>query len=143
VRLTQEDWQQERDKMFATCKQCHSGNFAKGELDKGDQMIREADAMMAEAIRIVAGLYRDGILKQPKGYAYKFPDLLAFHDAPTSIEQNLYLMFSEYRMRTFMGTFHANPDYAFWYGWAEMRRSLTEIKEKETELRKAQVKRKR
>jgi hypothetical protein len=143
VRLTQEDWQQERDKMFATCKQCHSGNFAKGELDKGDQMIREADGMLAEAIRIVAGLYRDGILKQPKGYAYKFPDLLAFHDAPTSIEQNLYLMFSEYRMRTFMGTFHANPDYAFWYGWAEMRRSLTEIKEKETELRKAQVKRKR
>ena len=90
-----------------------------------------------------AGLYRDGILKQPKGYAYKFPDLLAFHDAPTSIEQSLYLMFSEYRMRTFMGTFHANPDYAFWYGWAEMRRSLTEIKEKETELRKAQGKRKR
>jgi len=143
ARLTQEDWQQERDKMFATCRQCHSGNFARAELDKGDQMIREADGMMAEAIRVVAGLYRDGILKQPKGYAYRFPDLLAFHDAPTSIEQDLYLMFSEYRMRTFMGTFHANPDYAFWYGWAEMRRSLTEVKEKEKELRKAQGKRKR
>jgi hypothetical protein len=143
ARLTQEDWQQERDRMFAACGQCHSGRFAGGELDKGDRMIREADAMMAEAIRIVAGLYRDGILKQPKEYAYRFPDLLAFHEAPTSIEQNLYLMFSEYRMRTFMGTFHANPDYAFWYGWAELRRGLTEIKEKEAELRKTQVKRKR
>ncbi len=31
-------------------------------------------------------------------------------------------------MRTFQGAFHANPDYAFWYGWAEMRSSLIEIK---------------
>ncbi len=140
VRWTEEDWRREREKMLTVCNQCHSRNFAKGELDKGDQLIREADGMMAEAIRVVAGLYRDGILKQPKGYAYRFPDLLAFHDAPTSIEQKLYRMFMEYRMRTFMGAFHANPDYAFWYGWAEMRRELTEIKEKEAELRKAQGK---
>ena len=31
-------------------------------------------------------------------------------------------------MRTFQGTFHANPDYALWYGWSEMQRDLTEIK---------------
>jgi hypothetical protein len=29
ARLTQEDWQRERDKMLKTCNQCHSGNFAK------------------------------------------------------------------------------------------------------------------
>ena len=40
ARLTQEDWQKERDKMIATCKQCHSANFAKAELQKGDQMIK-------------------------------------------------------------------------------------------------------
>jgi hydroxylamine dehydrogenase len=137
ARLTQEDWQRERGKMLAACRQCHSGNFASGELAKGDEMIKAADHLMAEAIRTVAGLYQDGILAKPESYSYAFPDLLAFHDAPTVIEQKLFLMFLEHRMRTFQGTFHANPDYALWYGWSEMVRDLTEIKERAEELRKS------
>jgi cytochrome c553 len=128
ARLTQEDWQVERDKMVKTCNQCHSANFAIAELKKGDDMIREADHLMAEAIRLVAALYQDGILEKPETYAYPFPDLLAFHDAPTPIEQKLFVMFLEHRMRTFQGTFHANPDYAFWYGWSAMQMDLSEIK---------------
>ena len=135
ARLTQEDWQKERDKMIKTCNRCHSVNFAKGELAKGDQMIKDADRLMTEAILTVAGLYKDGILPKPKNYAYPFPDLLTFHDASTTIEQELFVMFLEHRMRTFQGTFHANPDYALWYGWSEMQRSLTEIKEKAAEMR--------
>jgi hypothetical protein len=34
------------------------------------------------------------------------------------------------------GTFHANPDYALWYGWSEMRRDLAEIKEAAAQLHK-------
>lgn len=135
TRLTQEAWQKERDKMIKTCNRCHSVNFAKAELEKGDQIIKESDRLMAEAIRIVADLYKDGILPKPKNYAYPFPDLLTFHDAPTVIEQKLFVMFLEHRMRTFQGTFHANPDYALWYGWSEMQRSLTEIKEMAKEIR--------
>jgi len=135
ARLTQEDWQQERDKMLKTCNECHSLNFAKGELEKGDQMIKEADHLLAEAVKIVAGLYKDGLLVKPENYAYPFPDLLAFHDAPTPIEQKLFVMFLEHRMRAFQGTFHANPDYALWYGWSEMRMDLTEIKAMAEELR--------
>ncbi|MGD8539266.1 MAG: multiheme c-type cytochrome [Candidatus Aminicenantes bacterium] len=135
ARLTQEDWQKERDKMLKTCNDCHSLNFAKVELEKGDRMIKEADRLMAEAIQIIAGLYKDGILKKPENYAYPFPDLLTFHDAPTPIEQELFVMFLEHRMRTFQGTFHANPDYALWYGWSEMQRSLSKIKHEAQELR--------
>lgn len=137
ARLTQEDWQIERDKMLKTCNNCHSLNFAKAELEKGDQMIKEADVLMAKAIRIVADLYKGGILKKPENYTYPFPDLLTFHDAPTPIEQELFVMFFEHRMRTFQGTFHANPDYALWYGWSEMQRSLSEIKHEAKELRAA------
>jgi hypothetical protein len=90
---------------------------------------------MADAITTVAGLYKDGILPKPEGYAYAFPDLLTFHDAPTAVEQKLFAMFLEHRMRTFQGAFHNNPDYSLWYGWSEMRRDLTEIKEKAAELR--------
>jgi len=135
ARLTQEDWQKERDKMLKTCGQCHAAKFAKGELEKGDQMIKAADHLMAEAIRTVAGLYKDGVLPKPKTYAFAFPDLLTFHDAPTVIEQKLFVMHLEHRMRAFQGTFHANPDYALWYGWSEMQRDLTEIKTLAGELR--------
>lgn len=129
VRVTREDWQNERTGIVKACGQCHSLNFAKGELRKADDMIREADILMAEAIRVVAGLYGDGLLKKPKSYAYPFPDLLAFHDAPTSIEHRLFLMFMKHRMRAFQGAFHANPDYALWYGWSEMQQDLTSIRE--------------
>jgi hypothetical protein len=135
ARLTQESWQKERDKMIKTCNRCHSVNFAKGELAKSDQVIKEADRLMAEAILTIAGLYKDGILPKPKNYAYPFPDLLTFHDAPTVIEQKLFVMFLEHRMRTFQGSFHANPDYSLWYGWSEMQRDLTEIKEMAAEMR--------
>jgi hydroxylamine dehydrogenase len=136
ARLTEEAWQKERDKMTGTCARCHSVSFARGELAKGDDMIREADLVMAEAIEIVAGLFKDGILRKPKSYAYAYPDLLSFHDAPTVIEQKLFVMFLEQRMRTFQGTFHANPDYALWYGWSAMQRSLTEIKELAENMRR-------
>lgn len=135
ARLTQEAFDAERNKMIATCAQCHSENFAKAELAKGDDMIREADRLLAEAIRIIAALYQDGILPKPEDYAYAFPDLLRFHDAPTVIEQKLFEMHLEHRMRAFQGTFHANPDYALWYGWSEMKRDLTEIKRIAEELR--------
>jgi len=129
ARLTQEDWQRERDKMIKTCDQCHADNFARQQLQQGDDMIRNADHLMAEAIQIVAGLYRDGVIAKPKNYAYAFPNLLTFHDAPTVIEQKLFVMYLEHRMRTFQGTFHASNDYALWYGWSEMQRDLTEIRE--------------
>jgi hydroxylamine dehydrogenase len=136
ARLTQEDWQRERDKMIKTCDQCHAESFARQQLQQGDDMIREADHLMAEGIRVVAGLYKDGVLPKPQNYAYPFPNLLTFHDAPTVVEQKLFVMYLEHRMRAFQGTFHASPDYALWYGWSEMQRDLTEIKELAAEMRR-------
>jgi len=136
ARLDQASWQAERDKMVKTCNQCHSVNFAQDQLQHGDEMIRQADHLMAQAIREVAGLYKDGVLPKPANYAYAFPNLLTFHDAPTVVEQKLFVMFLEHRMRTFQGTFHASPDYALWYGWSEMQRDLTEIKELSAQMRR-------
>jgi len=53
-----------------------------------------------------------GQSRSQREYAYAFPDLLTFHDAPTVIEQKLFVIAMEHRMRTFQGTFHNNPDYA-------------------------------
>ncbi|NIL99414.1 MAG: cytochrome C [Acidobacteria bacterium] len=135
ARLTREDFDRERKKIVRVCSDCHSKHFAIAELAKGDDMIREADHLLAEAIRIIAGLYEDGLLAREEGYAHAFPDLLTFHDAPTPIEQRLFEMHLKHRMRAFQGTFHANPDYALWRGWSELVRGLSEIRETAAQLR--------
>lgn len=136
ARLSAEAFDTAREQMVQTCMQCHSESYARAELAKGDRMIREVDRLMAEAIRIVAALYENGILEQPEGYAYPYPDLLTFHDSPTPIENRLFVMHLKHRMRAFQGTFHMNPDYALWYGWNEMQLDLTEIREMAAELRR-------
>lgn len=136
-RTSEEEWQKERDKTIAGCNQCHSVNFAKSELEKGDRIIADADHLLAEAIRLVGGLYKDGLLKKPDGYDASFPDLLSFQNAPTPIEQRLYVMFLEHRNRAFQGMFHASPDYAWWYGYSELQSDLTEIRHMAEEIRRA------
>ena len=127
ARLTKEEWQAERDKMLAICSKCHSKTYATASLENGDQMIREADKLMAQAIEIVADLYKRGLIK-PKEGKPAYPDLLAFYGALTPIEQTLYVMFLEHRMRAFQGAFHMNPDYVTWYGLAELNKDLVEIR---------------
>jgi hydroxylamine dehydrogenase len=127
ARLTKEAWQAPREKMIKICSQCHSATYAKTNLQNADQMIKEADKLMAQAIEIVAGLYQKGIIKPEPGKA-AYPDLLTFYDTKTPIEQTLYVMFLEHRMRAFQGAFHMNPDYVTWYGLAEMQRDLVDIR---------------
>ena len=90
---------------------------------------------MAEAVRVVAGLYADKVIAPATPTGPAFPDLLTFYNAATPIEQRLFRMFLEHRMRAFQGTFHANPDYALWYGWSEMVQDLAEIKALAKEMR--------
>jgi hypothetical protein len=70
ARLTAAEFDAEREKMLKVCSECHSRTFAEGELAKGDGMIREVDKLLAEAIRIIAALYADGILEKPESYAH-------------------------------------------------------------------------
>ncbi len=135
ARMTKEEFQAEREKMLAVCSKCHSPSYAKANLDAGDAIIREADKMMADAIREVKSLYDEGLLEKPAGWTFA-PDLLQFYEAKSAIEQELWIMFLEHRMRTFQGAFHMNPDYMHWYGWAPMKESLAQIKDEASRMRK-------
>ncbi len=127
ARLTEEEWQAEREKMVRTCQRCHNSAFVKEQLHQADMMLREADRLFAQAIEIVASLRKEGIIKSEDNNPY--PDLLRFYETPYKIEQLLYMMFMDYRMKTFQGAFHMNPDYTTWYGYAKMKKTLVEIKE--------------
>ena len=52
----------------------------------------------------------------------------------------MFVMFLKHRMRTFQGAFHSSPDYTLWYGWSEMVRDVTEIKERAVEMRRVHEK---
>ncbi|MBM4388772.1 MAG: cytochrome C, partial [Deltaproteobacteria bacterium] len=90
--------------------------------------------VLAEAIRVVKDLYKEGLLKKPATWKYA-PDLLQFYEAKSGVEQDLYLMFLEYRMRAFQGAFHANPDYMHWYGWAPLKEALARIREEADKMK--------
>jgi hydroxylamine dehydrogenase len=135
ARLTKEEFQAERKRFTAVCGQCHTPHFVNENMKNADLMIKEADKVFAEGIEIVAGLYQDGIIEK-KGTQSAYPDLLAFYDVDTKIEQVLYEMFMDHRMKTFQGAFHMNYDYSTWYGYAKMKKDLTEIKELAEEMRK-------
>jgi hypothetical protein len=100
-------------------------------------MLRATDGELAAAIRIVAGLYADGILSPPPGSVLPFPDLLGIRTAPRPIERKLHDMYLEYRMRAFQGAFHNSPDYSLWRGWSGLVRSREEIEALAAELRRA------
>jgi len=135
ARMTKDDFVKERKKMIQVCSRCHARKFSEEQLEAGDDVIRDTDKVFAEAIRSVKSLYDDGILQKPAGWQYT-PDLLRFYDAKTSMEQNLYLIFMEYRQRAFQGAFHANPDYMQWYGSAKVKEMASRIKEEAARVRK-------
>jgi len=130
ARLTEEAWKSEREAMIRRCTSCHAEQYARRQLEMADEMMKHADRLMAQGIEIVAGLYKDSVIKKPDHYTFAYPDFLFFKQTGGSyIDQVLFRMYMKYRMRTFQGLFHANPDYAYWYGWAAMTKSLGEIRE--------------
>lgn len=134
ARLTKEAFESERKRYTDVCRQCHSPNFVSQNMKNADMMIKEADKLFAEAIEIVAGLYRDEIIKKVEGNK-SYPDLLAFYDVNTKIEQILYEMFMDHRMKTYQGAFHLNYDYSTWYGFGKLKKDLIEIRELAEEMR--------
>jgi hypothetical protein len=142
VRLTEDAWQTEREKMIGRCKTCHSETYVREQLAMGDSIMTKTDRLLAEAIEIVAALYKDGIIKKPENYTFAYPDFLYFMQTGggdtnklSYIDQVLFQMYMKHRMRTYQAFFHVNPDYAYWYGWGMMVKDLGKIKELDKTMR--------
>jgi len=108
-------------------------------LEEGDYILRECDRIYADSIETVASLYRDGVLPEPE-YVAELPsspytDVLRLYDQAIPIEEDLWLMWMEYRMRAFQSAFHANPDYTQWYGWAPLKETAVRINAEDARLR--------
>ncbi|MCD6305415.1 MAG: cytochrome c3 family protein [Deltaproteobacteria bacterium] len=136
ARLTEKAFNSERDAMVNTCQKCHTKKYVVLNLENADQMIKASDKIFAEAIELAAALYKDKILKPATNAAtFPYPDLLTFYEVNSHIEELLYEMFMDYRMKTYQASFHLMPDYTTWYGLAKMKETLVEMKHIDQQLR--------
>jgi hydroxylamine dehydrogenase len=134
ARLDKETFEAERSRITDTCGKCHAASFVEQNMANAEDLLKEADKLFAEAIEIVAALRRDGIIAVNEGEG-PYPQLLSFYDVSSHVEEVLYEMFMDHRMKTFQGAFHLNYDYSMWYGYAKMKKDLVEIRELDREMR--------
>jgi hypothetical protein len=114
-----------------------------------------------EGRKILAGLYKDkliapshaqvsaGLLSGPRYTAIELPEGIAFH-SPTSlyydvtpIERAYFDMFFFSALKSYKGAFHMSPDYAWWYGYADVLGHLATIRDEGERLRSSETVRKR
>lgn len=141
----------ERQFMIQICAECHTPNFASGNLDDGDRIERQERALIEEAKGIAEGLQKDGLLYPPPSerpphplWGKKFvigPDML--YENLSSVESLFFRMKQFYYPISYKGVFHQNPDYAHWYGNAPLKLTLSEMKSEAALLRSMNALKKR
>ncbi len=119
-----------QDMSEKVCLQCHIKSLILERFELADRVKEQARAVLAEAEKIVQELESEGILKRGvilgKGQLY---------EGVSRIEALYYRMFRFHNVYTWKGAYHFSPDFAHWYGWANLQMSLIEIKEEARKLR--------
>ena len=60
--ITKEDFLREREKIVAVCANSHSESFVRHKPASADAVKMASDAIAGEAIKVMRGLYKDGLL---------------------------------------------------------------------------------
>ncbi|HVP40227.1 MAG TPA: multiheme c-type cytochrome [Candidatus Saccharimonadales bacterium] len=144
---------EKRNEMVRVCMTCHSEDRAREYLRSADAHKLAGDALVVEARDILAGLYHDqlirpshaqvsaGLLQGPRFTAIELPGTEAQH-SPTSlyydvtpVEREYFDMFFFSALKSYKGAFHMSPDYAWWYGYADVLGHLAAIRSDAERLR--------
>jgi hydroxylamine dehydrogenase len=150
-----------RNEMIRVCVTCHSEDRARGYLASADAHKLAGDALVVEARDILAALYRDGLIQPshgqtsagllagPRYTAIDLPGGMATHSPAslyfdvTPIEREYFDMFFFSALKSYKGAFHMSPDYAWWYGYADVLGHLATIRNQAEDLRGARATRNR
>jgi hypothetical protein len=107
-------------------------------------MHENAAAVVHESEDIIRALNFDGLIEPAVGARPANPDAVgAIILAGAQLYRNLSaierLFFKAYKydqVKTWHGAYHMNPDYAHWYGWAELNMTLADIADEATDRRR-------
>ncbi|ORJ63371.1 multiheme c-type cytochrome [Geothermobacter hydrogeniphilus] len=126
----------ERKAMLAVCVSCHARGFAMRELQRGDRIREQARALVDQARAIIEDLNDRGLLRPGPEDRPAHPlrgrtlvlDGQMLYENISHIERLFFKMQKYDFARTWKGAYHQNPDYTHWYGNAELKMDLVDIR---------------
>jgi hypothetical protein len=135
--------QKERPEMLKLCSACHAPSFAKRELDRDDAVRGQSLAILKEAEKIIWDLYDRRLLDpmpedrplHPLSRPKLVTDAQMLYEDTSHIERLFFKMKKYDYARTIKGAYHQNPAYAHWYGNAELKMDLVDIKAEASRLK--------
>jgi hypothetical protein len=134
---------QRREQMVRVCVNCHAPAFTRKELARGDAIREQSSALVKEAERIIGDLADHDLLdpmpdKRPphplQGSRLVLDSQMLYEDT-SHIERLLFKMKKYDYAKTIKGSYHQNPAYTHWYGNAELKMDLIDIKSEASRLR--------
>lgn len=140
--------QAQRIQMLDLCQHCHARGFAERELTNADAVRSQTLALVDEARKIIRDLDDRGLLDpQPqnriahpqRGQELVLDGTMLYEDI-SHIESLFFRMNKFAAAKTFKGAYHQNPDYTHWYGNAEVKLLLNDIKGEARRLRERKAK---
>jgi hydroxylamine dehydrogenase len=147
--------------MVKVCLICHSEDKARDYLHTADAHKLAGDALVLEAQGILRRLYENELIDVSRGQraagllpgerftAIDLPGGIAFHSPASlyynvsSIEREYFDMFFFSNLKSYKGAFHMSPDYAWWYGYADVLGHLAAIRDEADKLYDARATRRR
>jgi hypothetical protein len=132
-----------RDAMVQVCTACHAERFAREELSRGDAIRDQSLALAKEADAVVWDLFDRGLLdpmpQQRPPHPLSGPTLVTdsqmLYEETSHIERLLFKMKKYDLAKTVKGAYHQNPAYTHWYGNAELKMDLVDIRAEASRLR--------
>jgi hypothetical protein len=138
----------QREKMVSICSQCHAPGFAARELARGDAIQKQSLSIVKEAEKIILDLADRNLLDPMPENRPPHPlsgnklvlDSQLLYEDTSHIERLLFKMKKYDYARTIKGAYHQNPSYTHWYGNAELKMDLVDIKAEASRLKKSGAK---
>jgi hypothetical protein len=143
VPISKEEEEKKREEMIGVCTGCHSGRFAREQLENADQVKEEGFKLIKSGKEPILEIGREGLL---------YPSIVARMPHPTEgrtlvladpqlyvgtsyIERLFFTMFKFHNIRVWKSGYHFSPSYTHGYGWTEMQLDLIDIKNEADKLK--------
>jgi len=132
-----------RDRMLQVCSGCHAPAFARRELERGDAVRAQSLDILQQAESIIWDLNDRALLDPMPADRAPHPlsgpklvtDSQMLYEDTSHIERLFFKMKKYDYARTVKGAYHQNPAYTHWYGNAELKMDLVDIKAEAGRLR--------
>lgn len=131
-----------RAEMLSICSECHSQSFSERELHSGDTILDQSKKLVKEAESIIRDLSDRNLLVPSLAQRPEHPlrgrelvlDGQMLYEDISHIERLFFKMKKYDLAKTVKGAYHQNPAYTHWYGNAELKMTLADIKAESARL---------